>query len=107
MFANNGMLPVIDMSTALRGYDGRGRIINVIAPYSSGFIATQNFDDVIPVWRFYKRFGWAKRYANSTRPGKRVVNLCKVCGAIRISNIDQCPRCGSSKKERNKSAAKS
>jgi hypothetical protein len=30
------------------------------------YYATSNWDDDIPIWRRYKRYGWALRYVNGT-----------------------------------------
>jgi hypothetical protein len=61
------------------------------------YYATSNFDDTIPTWRRYKRYGWALRYVNGTRPTKHAADSCEACGAIMVSNIDMCLRCGTSR----------
>jgi hypothetical protein len=61
------------------------------------YYASANWDDDIPTWRRYKRYGWALRYVNGIRPTKRAADLCQACGAIRVSNMDRCLRCGTSR----------
>jgi len=41
--------------------------MKVIVPLngSIGFLATRNFSGEFPIWRKYKRIGWALRYVNN------------------------------------------
>jgi len=69
-----------------------------IFPSEDGFYyATANFKATIPLWRRYKRIGWAKRYINKARPTMREADLCQTCGAILVENVHQCLRCGTSR----------
>jgi len=63
-------LPILPARSSL---DVVMRPRRMVLPTKDGsFLATKNFDDDVPIWRIYKRLGWAVRYTKGQKTKRRM-----------------------------------